>query len=76
MNKCKNKLSKRQQFIQECIEDPKKTADKILSISNGIRNCRTSSDVVFALSELLFLSTRTIERDAFERTYDTTTPQA
>ena len=63
MNKDKNKLNKRAEFVYQTCKDPIATAKNFRSIANGIEYCKTPADVIFALSEILFLSENTIYKD-------------
>lgn len=73
MNKPLDKKDKRADFIRLCINDPKKGAKQLEGMAHSLSACRTSSDVIHALSEIMHLSYRTIERDAMHIVYDTTT---
>jgi len=60
MLKC---TKKRQEFVKRTIDNPDKAAKELEEIAIGLRNCKDTYDVIFALSEMLYLSERTIKRD-------------
>ena len=60
MRKC---TDKRKEFVQEVINEPEKALKELEEKIKSAKHCRNSSDRIYFLSELLFLSTRTIERD-------------
>lgn len=56
-------LQKRSKFVQKAIQNPQKAAEELKSLADGLENCRTTSDIVFALTEILCVSERTIFND-------------
>ena len=60
MLKC---TKKRQEFVKRTIDNPKKVANEIREIAIGLENCKNTYDVIYALSEMLYLSERTITND-------------
>jgi len=66
MLKC---TKKRQEFIKRVIDDPKKGAEELRELAIGLENCKDTYDVIFALSEMLYLSERTITNDYKRKHY-------
>ena len=72
MNKPIDVRHKRSAFVLRCINDLKKGAKELSKMAKSMEECRTSSDVIHALSQILHLSYKTIERDVLNRHYDLT----
>jgi hypothetical protein len=66
MLKC---TQKRSEFVKRVLDDPKKGAKELKEIALGLENCKNTYDVIYALSEMLYLSERTITRD-YKRQHD------
>jgi hypothetical protein len=66
MLKC---TKKRQAFVKRVIDNPGKGAEELEKIAKGLRNCKNVYDTIFALSEILFLSERTIRNDLSGKHY-------
>ena len=62
MNKGENR-NKRKKFVQKAFNDPKLAADELRSMADGLEECKNTSDLIFALTEILFVSDSTIFRD-------------
>jgi len=60
MHKC---TEKRKEFVKRIIDNPIKGAKELRDLATGLENCKNTYDVIFALSEMLFLSERTIRND-------------
>lgn len=56
-------IEKRSGFCKRAYENPSKAARELRIISQGLKNCRTTNDIVFALSEIFCVSERTIWND-------------
>lgn len=55
-------------FVKESIEDPKKGAQKLRDLANGLENAKNISDTVYALTQIFGVSERTIFRDLLNDT--------
>ena len=60
MLKC---TKRRKEFVKRIIDNPEKGANELRQLAIGLENCKDTYDVIFALSEMLYLSERTIKRD-------------
>ncbi len=56
-------LKKRAEFVQKTFKNPKNGAEILRKMAIGLENTKNASDTVYALSEILYLSERTIVRD-------------
>lgn len=56
-------IKKRSEFCQLALKDQKKAADQLKDLATGLENCRNTSDVITALSEIFNISERTIFYD-------------
>lgn len=56
-------LYKRKEFVNKAINNPKEAAKILLRKAKGLENCRNTSDSIYALQDILFLSERTIWND-------------
>ena len=65
MTKNEKQLIGRRRLIEMCINDKEKGAEYIRRASETLRKCTTTDQVIKALSELLFLSQSTIEKDLY-----------
>lgn len=63
MKRSKNKLEARKKFFKIANENPKAAAELLRSKAKGLENCKYSYDIVYALSEIFYLSEQTIEND-------------
>lgn len=55
--------TKRQKFCRLAVYDSKKAAEELHSMADALSECNDKSDIIFALSEILFVSERTIFYD-------------
>ena len=63
MNKEVHTTESRAAFVELAIKKPKDAANKLRIMAAMLEGARTQADSEQLLSELLFLSTRTIQRD-------------
>ena len=56
-------IKQRSDFCKLALKDPKKAADKLRSMANGLENCRNTSDTVYALQNIFAVGERTIFSD-------------
>ena len=54
MKRSKTKLEKRKEFVKLAINHPEKAAEKLRGQARGLANCKKTSDVIYALSEIFF----------------------
>lgn len=76
MQKSFDKYLRRMNFARLAVNNPKKAANLLRSWARGLENCKNTADVIYALAQILFLSTRTIERDISASKNDTATMTA
>lgn len=57
--------NKRAEFIKLCDSDIKKAAKEMRDAADALENCRTTADKIFAMSQILFISESTIEKDLY-----------
>lgn len=55
--------NKRAKFAQLAISNKSKAAAELREVAYGLGYARTNEDIVFALSQIFCVSTRTIKRD-------------
>lgn len=53
----------RKQFVSLAINSPKEAAKVLRQKAKGLENCRTTTDSVYALQDILYVSEATIFRD-------------
>ena len=63
MNKCTKDLKRRSDFVKLAITNNKKAAKKLQEMAEGLKNCRNTSDTIYAINQILCISDRTILRD-------------
>jgi hypothetical protein len=56
-------ITARSRFCQLAINDNKAAAAELKDMATGLANCRNTSDVIAALTEIFAVSERTIFRD-------------
>ncbi len=56
-------IKKRSKFCQLALRNQKKAADQLRDYATGLENCRNTSDIINALSEIFQVSEKTIFRD-------------
>lgn len=50
-------------FVKLAINNPEKGAEKLHELANGLANTKTTADIIYALTQILGVSERTIIRD-------------
>lgn len=65
------KFKNRSKFNQLALANPKAAAEQLRLKALGLENCKNPASILRALSSILFLSERTIERDWVREIYDT-----
>lgn len=55
MKKDKKQLEQRRLFIKTAINDPKEAAKILRRKAKGLENCRTTTDTIEALKDILYL---------------------
>jgi hypothetical protein len=68
MYKSEKIQKKRADFVQAAFKNPKEGAKILHAMAEGLGNTKTSSDTVYALSQILYISERTIVRDLIRET--------
>jgi hypothetical protein len=63
MLKDKKLLKSRVAFNQAAITDPKKAAQRLRDLADSLEQTRNFSDTLYALSQICYVSERTIIRD-------------
>lgn len=63
MCKTKKYINLRVEFCQLAVRDQKKAANELRDLATGLENCRGTSDIVNALSQIFAISERTVFRD-------------
>lgn len=63
MIKSNSQLEQRQKFVKEAIDNPKLAANELKSMAIGLENCKNSQDVIYALTQILYISDQTIMND-------------
>jgi hypothetical protein len=63
MQRDKELLHQRAAFCKKAMQNPKEAANELRLIADGLENCRTTCDIVSALSEIYAVSERTILYD-------------
>lgn len=58
-----NNIKQRAIFCQGALADNKMAAKKLRDMATGLENCNNTSDVIYALQSILYVSERTIFRD-------------
>lgn len=53
----------RSKFCKTAIANPKKAADDLRQLATGLENCRNTSDVINALTQIFAVSERTVFND-------------
>lgn len=56
-------IKRRTEFVQSTLKNPEEGARRLRDLALSLENTNTSSDVIYALSQILYVSERTIERD-------------
>jgi len=56
-------INSRAKFCQKAIKNPQNAASDLRDLATGLENCRNSSEIIFALSEIFRVHEITIERD-------------
>jgi len=59
----KSKNENRKELVEIALKSPKVAADQLRAMADGLEQCKNTSDIVFALSEIYGVSERTIFRD-------------
>lgn len=63
MAKRDKNIEKRSKFCKIAISDPKKAAKQLRDMATGLENCRNTSDVINALTQIFAVSERTVFND-------------
>lgn len=53
----------RVEFVKMAMNNPKKGAEKLRALADGLENTKSTADTVFALTQILGVSEKTIIRD-------------
>lgn len=53
----------REKLVQLAFKDNKEAADQIRCLADGLENCKNTSDIIFALTEIFCVSEATVFRD-------------
>ena len=64
MIKSEKQLEGRKQFVKLAINQPSEAAKYLELAAQSLQNCNNTIEVLRILSDVLFLSTRTLENDA------------
>lgn len=64
MKKNTEQNQKRNDFIKEAMNDPKEAGRLLAVKAVGLMNCRNTTDTIFAIKDILFLSESTIVKEA------------
>lgn len=60
MKKNREQLRKRNEFIKEAMTNPKDAGMNLIIKGVGLMNCKNTTDTVYALQDILYLSEQTI----------------
>lgn len=63
MNKIKTQIRDRKTFVRLCLDDPKTAAKLIYDVADKLEQTEKSSETVNIISNLLYLSKKTIYLD-------------
>lgn len=56
-------IEQRSEFCKLALQDKKKAAARLRDMAEGLENCRTTSDITYALCNIFAVSERTVMRD-------------